>query len=263
MPAKTAPLNPQPWTDANLLELFDEVCTSVRTGLNGLADWTLLGAEGAHAGQYRHDVVADEIALAILDRSGIGVLSEESGLRRADVGVVVIIDPIDGSTNASRGIPWFATSLCAVDAQGPRVAMVVNQASGVRYHAVRGGGAFRNGISVATNNTETLKKSIIAVSGLPPRWLGWNQFRSLGAAALDLCAVADGTLDAFMDCSKNALGVWDYAGAWLVCREAGAHLADAFGRDLLVLDPAERRTPIGACTESLLSETVAARRTWD
>jgi myo-inositol-1(or 4)-monophosphatase len=251
------------WTDEELLELFDDVCRSVRTALNGLTDWSLLGSEGAHAGQYRHDVVADEVALGILDAAGVGVLSEESGLRRADASVVVVIDPIDGSTNASHQLPWYATSLCAVDADGPRVAMVVNQASGVRYTAVRGGGAFRDGQPIHASTTESFRKSIVAVSGLPPRWLGWKQFRALGAAALDLCAVADGTLDAFIDCSRNALGVWDYAGAYLVCREAGAVIADSLGRDLIVLDPEARRTPVGAATPALLAEVVAARQTWD
>jgi myo-inositol-1(or 4)-monophosphatase len=251
------------FTDDGLIDLFDDVCVRVRTALDGLTDWGLLGSEGAHAGQYRHDVVADEVALGILDAVGIGVLSEESGLRRADAGVIVVIDPIDGSTNASHQLPWYATSLCAVDADGPRVAMVVNQASGVRYHAVRGGGAFRDGRPISASGQESFRKSIVAVSGLPPRWLGWNQFRALGAAALDLCAVADGTLDAFLDCSKNALGVWDYAGAFLVCREAGAVVADAQGRDLMVMDPAARRTPVGAATPALLAQALTARQTWD
>lgn len=251
------------WSDEQILNLFDNVCVEVRRALDGLSDWSLLGSEGAHAGQYRHDVVADDVALAILDAADVGVLSEESGLRRADAGLVVVIDPIDGSTNASRRLPWYATSLCAVDADGPRVAMVVNQASGVRYHAVRGGGAFRDGQPIRAASTELFRRSIVALSGLPPHHLGWNQFRALGAAALDLCAVADGTLDAFVDCSRNALGVWDYAGALLVCREAGAVVADALGRELIVLDPAQRRTPIGAATPALLAETLALRGTWE
>ena len=251
------------WTHEQILNLFDDVCSGVKIALNGLSDWSLLGEAGAHAGQYRHDVVADEVALGLLDAAGVGVLSEESGLRRADAGLVVVIDPIDGSTNASRQLPWYATSLCAVDADGPRVAMVVNQASGVRYHAVRGGGAFRDGQRIEASKTQLFQRCIVALSGLPPRHLGWNQFRALGAAALDLCAVADGSLDAFIDCSRNALGVWDYAGALLICQEAGASLVDAFGRDLLVLDPDQRRTPIGAATPALLAEAVTRRQSWD
>ena len=57
--------------------------------------------------------------------------------------------------------------------------------------------------------------------GLPGQWLGWNQFRALGAAALDLCAVASGVVDAYIDCSWDAHGPWDYLGGMLVCTEAG------------------------------------------
>ena len=56
---------------------------------------------------------------------GLGVLSEESEFEPGTTGEVVVIDPIDGSTNASRGLPWFATAMCVVDADGPAVALVV------------------------------------------------------------------------------------------------------------------------------------------
>ena len=75
---------------------------------------------------------------------------------------------------------------------------------------------------------------------------GWAQFRCLGAAALDLCAVADGTLDGYVDCVTDAHGVWDYLGALLVCREAGVIVEDANGRILCVLDRSVRRTPVAA-----------------
>ena len=67
--------------------------------------------------------------------AGFAVLSEESG-RAGDGDRIVVLDPLDGSTNASRGIPWFATSMCVVDDDGPAVALVANQATGER---ARGG----------------------------------------------------------------------------------------------------------------------------
>ena len=77
------------------------------------------GLSGRREGQYVLDLRADEAALAVLRRAGVGVLSEESGLERPDADEIVIIDPVDGSTNASRGVPWYATSLCLVDRDGP------------------------------------------------------------------------------------------------------------------------------------------------
>jgi fructose-1,6-bisphosphatase/inositol monophosphatase family enzyme len=102
----------------------------------------------------------------------------------------------------------------------------------------------------------------VGLSGLPPRHLGWQQFRAQGASALDLCEVASGVLDGFVDCSPSAHGVWDYAAAVLICAEAGAVIADGAGRDLIVRDHTARRTPVAAATPALLAELLAARSTW-
>jgi fructose-1,6-bisphosphatase/inositol monophosphatase family enzyme len=84
----------------------------------------------------------------------------------------------------------------------------------------------------------------------------------LGAAALDLCAVAEGVLDGYIDCSGDAHGVWDYLGGLLVCREAGAVVTDAFDRELVVHDHAARRTPVAGATKALHAELVGARRSF-
>jgi fructose-1,6-bisphosphatase/inositol monophosphatase family enzyme len=78
-----------------------------------------------------------------------------------------------------------------------------------------------------------------------------------------MCAVACGRLDAFVDCSRNAHGVWDYLGGMLVCLEAGAVVLDAFDRDLVVLDHKARRTPVAAASQVLLGEIIAARRSFE
>jgi 3'-phosphoadenosine 5'-phosphosulfate (PAPS) 3'-phosphatase len=102
-----------------------------------------------------------------------------------------------------------------------------------------------------------LPTAIIGLSGHAAEHLGWRQFRALGALALDLCAVAQGRLDGFLDCSVDAHGVWDYLGGMLVCQEAGVTVVDARRRDLVVLDPGARRTPV-AGSASLVEELVAA-----
>ena len=150
----------------------------------------------------------------------------------------------------------------AVDDDGPWVAVVVDLAGGNRYDAVRGWGARLDGEPIHSDTAPPLDEAIIGLSGLPPRHLGWGQFRALGAAALDLCAVADGRLDGYVDCSVDAHGVWDYAGALLVCSEAGVEVADAHGRDLCVLDPEIRRTPVAGATPALADALLEARRTF-
>lgn len=241
---------------ADLLGVLHEAAAAVRRALDGLGDW---GLADTRDGQYRSDLVADEAAVAVLDSAGLGVLSEESGLHHPDRGVVVVVDPVDGSTNASRGLPWWATSLCAVDAGGPLAAVVVNQATGTRFDALRGGGARRDGEPISPATATRLEDSIVAVSGYPARPWGWSQYRSLGAAALDLCAVACGSLDAFVDCGATSLAPWDYLGGMLVCLEAGAVVREARGRELIVLEEAARRTVVAACGEELALELVAAR----
>ena len=247
--------------DDRLLRVLHSVADAVAEALASVADW---GPSGRREGQYAADLIADAAALDQLRAAGLGVLSEESGVERGDAEIMVVVDPLDGSTNASRGVPWYATSLCALDRDGPLAAVVANQASGVRYEAVRGGGARRDGVLLQPGGSgcRVLPEAIIGCSGLPPRHLGWAQYRAFHAAALDLCAVADGTLDGFVDCSHDAHGPWDYLGGLLVCREAGVEVVDALGRELVVREHEARRTPVAAATPELLSTLVTARRSW-
>lgn len=245
-------------SDDALLALLGEVAGEVADALAPVTDWSMVDPS---RGQYAADLVADAAALRVLDAAGVGVVSEESGRRRPDHQVTVVVDPLDGSTNASRGVPWYATSLCAVVDGVARAALVVNLAGGRRYEAVVGAGATCNGVPIAPSGAGQLHRSFVGLSGYPARYLGWKQYRALGAAALDLCAVADGTLDGYLDCSWNAHGVWDYLAGALVCTEAGAVVGDATGRQLLTLDPGERRTPVAAATADLYAELVAARAT--
>lgn len=243
--------------DGSLLAVLHDAATAVRTALDGLGDW---GPAGTVPGQYLSDLAADEAALTVLDRAHLGAMSEESGLHDGDRAVVVVVDPVDGSTNASRGLPWYATSLCAVDADGPRAAVVVDQASGLRFEATRGGGARVDGRPLVPSGCRTMDQAIVGLSGYPPSRFGWKQFRALGALALDLCAVAGGRLDAYVDCDPHAHGSWDYLGGLLICQEAGAMIVDAWDRDLVTLDHSARRTPVAAATPDLLAAAVAARR---
>ena len=131
-----------------LLGVLGEAVEAVAASLRGLADW---GLAGTRPGQYRSDLVADAAAVGVLTAAGLGVLSEESGLSAgaSEQALLAVLDPVDGSTNASRRLPWYATSICVLDREGPLAALVVNQATGTRYEAVRGGGARRDGEVIA------------------------------------------------------------------------------------------------------------------
>ena len=243
-------------TPAELVETFAAAAAAVRQALDQLHDW---GPAGTHAGQYQSDLAADQAAVEVLVGAGLGVLSEESGLTHGERDILAVLDPVDGSTNASRGLPWFATSVCALDADGPLAAVVVNQANGERFDAVRGHGARLDGEAIAPTTCRRLGDALVALTGSPPQPLGWRQVRALGAAALDLCAVACGRVDGYLDCSSEAHGPWDYLGGALVCQEAGAFVVDARGRELVARGPGDRRVPVAAATPELLEELRAAR----
>ncbi len=244
-------------TDDALLDVLAQAAAAVRSALDGLDDW---GPAGTRPGQYHSDLVADVAAIDVLRDAGLGVLSEETGPHDSGRDLIVALDPVDGSTNAARGLPWYATSLCVVDEGGARVALVVNQATGERFQAVRGEGALRNGGPLGPTACTRLSDAVLGLTGYPPSDLGWRQMRALGAAALDLCAVACGHLDAYIDCSVHAHSPWDYLGGMLVCREAGAHVVDAGGRELVTMGWRDRRVPVAAATPELLAEAVEARR---
>lgn len=246
--------------DLDILEFFHDVADAAADALDEVGDWSL---SGVRTGQYKADVLVDNAVTRLLERAGVGILSEESGARgfqwplRGDE-LIVIVDPIDGSTNASKGIPWFATALCAVDSEGPRVSLIAEQSgSETRFSAVRGSGAVCDGVRIASSSNADMDQAVIGVSGVPPSQAGWWQFRALGAAALDLCLVATGALDGYIDFHDH--GVWDYAASLLICEEAGIMVVDAFGRDLLVGDPALRRTPIAGYSPEIVDALVALR----
>lgn len=248
----------------SVLALFDQLTSEVRAALAGLDDWGLSGEKDT---QYRHDVIADDIIVPPLLDAGLRVLTEESGLLTAnpDASVTVVVDPVDGSTNASHGLPWYAASFCAIDGDGPLAASVTNLAFGEGYEAIRSEGAQSRGRPavgpVRPSGVTQLSDALLSFSGLPPSHGGWRQFRAYGAAALDMCAVAAGSFDGFVDVD-GAHGVWDYAGAALICAEAGAVVGDGLGRDLVTFDSAERRAPIVAATPELFDELVAMWRRW-
>jgi fructose-1,6-bisphosphatase/inositol monophosphatase family enzyme len=209
------------------------------------------GYSGARATQYHLDVAADDVARRVLRGAGFRVVSEESGVS-GEGEYTVVVDPIDGSTNCDHGVPFYATSL-AVLREGELVAgLVVNQATGTMYEAERGGGARRDGAPIAPSGVTEFSRAVVSFSGLPPRHLGWAQFRSLGAASLEICLVADGSLDAFTVAHHSTLNPWDYLGGLLVVEEAGAVAGDARGESL-VTDASVRRSPIVAATPALLT----------
>ncbi len=183
---------------------------------------------------------------------------------------VVILDPVDGSTNASRRIPYYCTSICVLDELGFAVGLVLNLVDDTAYTSVRGGGAWRDGVRLDAAGAlpsppADLASALVASNGALPPGVPCAQSRTLGSAALDLCGVAEGRADVFVDPTRQ-LRVWDYAAGALICQETGASVAELADEPLAHTDPTRRLGPMAARTSTLMSHIratfpVVAQRT--
>jgi len=170
------------------------------------------------------------------ERPGDGVLGEEYGHsdRTAAGPVRWILDPIDGTVNYLYGLPQYAVSLAA-EVDGLVVAGVVhNAATGDEWTAIRGGGARRGERRLSGSVRTTLDQALVATGfGYDPARRAHQgavvaalltrvrDIRRFGAASLDLCMAAEGSVDAYFEKGLNA---WDHAAGGLVAQSAGARV---------------------------------------
>ena len=183
-------------------------------------------------------VILDGLAAA---RPHDRIVAEESGDNAArDAEVTWYVDPLDGTVNYLYGIPQYAVSVAA--AVGPDIVagVVVDVAKALTYAAVRGRGATCQGTPLRCTaqadpalalvgtgfaySAATRAEQARVVAHVLPRV---RDVRRLGAAALDLCAVAAGHLDAYYE---EGMHPWDWAAGTLIAREAGARVDGLAGR---------------------------------
>lgn len=187
---------------------------------------------------YVIDRAAEDAVFAELEALGAGVtaVSEERGELELNGGgpVHVVIDPVDGSLNAKRGLPLAAVSIAV--AEGPRmgdaIAGCVAEFDPPRdWWAARGEGAFRDGERLAPLapgrlelvGLETARPDAIAANAELIEALGADRVRALGSVAVTLCMVAAGALDAMV--SLRDVRSVDAAAGQLIVREAGGSVA--------------------------------------
>jgi myo-inositol-1(or 4)-monophosphatase len=174
------------------------------------------------------------------------VVAEEGGARGArGARRRWLVDPLDGTTNFAHGLPLFAVSI-GLEVEGELSAgVVVAPALGWEFAACAGGGATWNGAALRVSETASLDTALLT-TGFPydratssqNNFDNWEAFqrraqgvRRLGAAALDLCFVAAGWLDAYWE---FRLSPWDLAAGVVIAREAGAQVTDWRGGEFEV-----------------------------
>jgi myo-inositol-1(or 4)-monophosphatase len=181
--------------------------------------------------------LTERIAAARPDDS---VLGEEGAGRAGSSAVRWVLDPIDGTVNFVLGLPQYAVSVAA-EIDGTVVAgAVCNPVSGEVFHASRGAGAWLGELRLSGPRDVALSRAVIGtgfdydaaqrarqiavVAELLPQVA---DIRRLGAASLDLCAVAAGRFDGYFEAGLNR---WDYAAGALIAAEAGCVVTGLRGR---------------------------------
>jgi myo-inositol-1(or 4)-monophosphatase len=173
-------------------------------------------------------------------RPADGILGEEGAERASTSSVRWVLDPIDGTVNFTLGLPQYAVSV-AVELNGVVVAgCVYNPESGESFRARVGHGAFLGDVRLFGPRDVDLARAVVgtgfgydaghraAQAQVVARLLGQiGDIRRLGAASLDLCAVAAGRLDGYYEVGLNP---WDYAAGLLIVTEAGCQASGLRGR---------------------------------
>ena len=208
-----------------------------------------------------------EILRALRAAGPLRILSEEIGRTGdTDARYIAIIDPLDGSSNFSRGIPFYCTSIGVAEGEtlgGMRYAMVRDLVTGDVYYAEKGRGATKNGKEIGTSTTVDLAQSVAGIDlsratvrtlrGLVPLLSSVKRQVHFGANALELCLLAEGKVEAFVDV-RSRMRITDFAAAYLIAQEAGAVFSGAEGERLdptIALGP--RFSFVGSANEAIHS----------
>lgn len=227
-----------------------------------------MGGDGAR----RIDKKAEDVAIRILKKNGRScvLVSEELGTKT--IGrhpkYFVVLDGIDGTTNAVRGLPFFCSSAAVSKSKmldDVFAAVVMNLNTKETYYAQRKKGAYLNGKRIETSSIDSLKEALISIDLIRTRKKDIRKLESLitearhiryfGAVALELCNVAAGITDAYVDVHSR-LRMTDFAGGYLILREAGGIMTDAHGSTINSELKATETTSLVATANGRLSSRI-------
>lgn len=220
----------------------------------------------------RTDVDAQAAAIHVIEERYPDhlILAEESKesvarqLARWNGGPLWIVDPLDGTTNFLHEHPQYCSSVAVAVEGRPVAGAVVSGSTGERWWASEGEGAFKGGRPIHVSSERRLIDALVG-TGFPfklldvmPRYLGQldrvlrsaSGVRRAGSAALDLCYLAQGSLDAFWE---EILMPWDFAAGLIIVREAGGVVSGPSGGELELATGAVR----GANSNGLLDELMS------
>jgi len=222
----------------------------------------------------RIDLAAEKALIDCLNQHEISctLVSEEAGTKKIGPEpseYYVTTDPVDGTTNAVRGLP-FSANVIAVS-RGPwlkdvETAVVSDIVHDITYTAQKNGGAFKNGKKIKPSETSDIADAVIGVDlntikieEFVPKLKGLfnagKHFRHFGANAQEICYVADGSTDAFIDI-RGKLRVTDIVASYLILREAGGIILTPEGEELNVPLEATQRLSFIAASNKKMYEAI-------
>ncbi|MBK5133338.1 fructose 1,6-bisphosphatase [Candidatus Bathyarchaeota archaeon] len=190
------------------------------------------------------DLAAEKAIVETLQKHDLSftLISEESGIKKFynnSPHFYITIDPIDGTTNLIHGIPFYCSSIAISKKpilSDVSVGMVIDFFHDLTYFAQKDMGAYCNGKKIFTSHCESLKDAIVGldintekIGTFIPRISNLikkiHHIRHFGANALELCYVADGKTDAFVDI-RGKLRTTDMAAGYLIVKESGGFITD-------------------------------------
>ena len=198
------------------------------------------------------------------DHNFIGEESTAAGAKcQLDGRPTWMIDPVDGTTNFVHRFPYVAVSIGFLVNKEPVFGVVYNAPQDIMYTGRTGGGAFRNGQPIKVSNVPALNQSLVLlelgssreVEHLNEKVSNYqnlgkhpvHSIRSLGSAALNMCAVASGEAEGYCETGMHC---WDIAAGTVILREAGGYVCDPATTPLDVMS----RRVLATCSESIAKE---------
>lgn len=260
------------------LELSDKISEKVERTISDarcdpdLSSITKMGADGTPT--HKIDEIAEDCVIETLTESGksLVLISEEIGeikIGDDDAEVLMILDPLDGTSNATRNMPCYGISIALADLRSKtlddvtlddiEIAYVKNFPTGDSYSAVKGRGALKNHekitpISCVTNVSDATLCSYVyraKSERLSNLCSSVRRMRIMGSIAIEMCYVADGAYDAYIDINE-IVRILDIAASQLIIKENGGIVTDYNGNPLSSkLKLTEKTSIMATCTSKL------------
>jgi fructose-1,6-bisphosphatase/inositol monophosphatase family enzyme len=243
--------------------VYKKVRKSILTDFHKFGHTVGLGADGTITKYI--DKIAEDAAINYLKKSKtrINILSEEIGFIDNKGKFTFVLDPIDGTRNAYRGIPFYSVSLAIGKSKLSDVeyGIVKNIPTGDIFTAEKDHGAYLNGIKIATPeipDNEPLSSLALGKNydKVTISLAKKDKVRSLGSASLEMCMVAIGALDYYV-IGKEYLRIIDIASSTLILREAGGFVKNIYGEELdMAFNLHERSSVVAACSEDAIKRII-------